>query len=169
MPRRSPCGERGLKCQTCKQSRGRPRCRSPCGERGLKCLVDALPLPPRPSLPVRGAWIEISAPNAPAKLPTSLPVRGAWIEICHKYKRTNSYARRSPCGERGLKWACSPWAWHSSRRSPCGERGLKYLSALHFWAGCMRRSPCGERGLKWGWAGACALALAVAPRAGSVD
>ena len=33
------------------------------------------------SLPVRGAWIEISARRNPAADAGSLPVRGAWIEI----------------------------------------------------------------------------------------
>ena len=33
------------------------------------------------SLPVRGAWIEISNTGATADSVTSLPVRGAWIEI----------------------------------------------------------------------------------------
>ena len=34
------------------------------------------------------------------------------------------------------------------RRSPCGERGLKYLpSSSHGVFSC--RSPCGERGLKF--------------------
>ena len=36
-------------------------CRSPCGERGLKFVgVDVLQ-DPCPSLPMRGAWIEIEA------------------------------------------------------------------------------------------------------------
>ena len=55
--------------------------RSPCGERGLKC-------PPRGgvrvlcrSLPVRGAWIEILLFLRSAGRARSLPVRGAWIEI----------------------------------------------------------------------------------------
>ena len=34
-----------------------------------------------PSLPVRGAWIEIVAVKTIAIPPRSLPVRGAWIEI----------------------------------------------------------------------------------------
>ena len=34
-----------------------------------------------PSLPVRGAWIEIAAMSKAAKSGESLPVRGAWIEI----------------------------------------------------------------------------------------
>ena len=56
--RRSPCGERGLKC--IEPVHHAPHYgRSPCGERGLKCreaieLVEKLM-----SLPVRGAWIEI--------------------------------------------------------------------------------------------------------------
>ena len=33
------------------------------------------------SLPVRGAWIEISQPFSPPATAPSLPVRGAWIEI----------------------------------------------------------------------------------------
>ena len=43
---------------------------------------------------------------------------------------------------------------------------MKYLSTLHFLGG-LCRSPCGERGLKWGWAGACALALASLPVRGA--
>ena len=35
----------------------------------------------------------------------SLPVRGAWIEILKREQRTETAERRSPCGERGLKWA----------------------------------------------------------------
>ena len=56
--------------------------------------------------------------------------------------------RRSPCGERGLKWL--PWASAArgrSCRSPCGERGLKYRGRVDLVA-LRRRSPCGERGLK---------------------
>ena len=34
-----------------------------------------------PSLPVRGAWIEIPSPADIYGRPASLPVRGAWIEI----------------------------------------------------------------------------------------
>ena len=34
--------------------------RSPCGERGLKCGRDALSSARSASLPVRGAWVEIT-------------------------------------------------------------------------------------------------------------
>ena len=36
---------------------------------------------------------------------TSLPVRGAWIEIYDIYTADKDYLRRSPCGERGLKYS----------------------------------------------------------------
>ena len=79
---RSPCGERGLKWFFCKLgAAGRIR-RSPCGERGLKSLPRAPAHATRPSLPVRGAWIEIFLwPFSAFPGVRSLPVRGAWIEI----------------------------------------------------------------------------------------
>ena len=55
--------------------------RSPCGERGLKCSVCPHISRRLMSLPVRGAWIEISFFVAVFGLSRSLPVRGAWIEI----------------------------------------------------------------------------------------
>ena len=56
--------------------------RSPCGERGLKYG--------------RVAGDEHGV--------LSLPVRGAWIEISQAIRRRLQASRRSPCGERGLKW-----------------------------------------------------------------
>ena len=101
--------------------------RSPHGERGLKfnngsCLGEDVP-----SLPSRGAWIEIDhSYQSRAGRQGSLPSRGAWIEICN-YKEVILHAqRRSPHGERGLKLVClasSGDIWRS--RSPHGERGLK--------------------------------------------
>ena len=59
------------------------------------------------------------------------------------------HARRSPYGERGLKFNWVPcWAWEACRRSPYGERGLKFGS-LEDGDGEFRRSPYGERGLKY--------------------
>ena len=55
---------------------------------------------------------------------------------------------RSPCGERGLKWADYRYKPNRvSGRSPCGERGLKSPRAAPLTAS-RSRSPCGERGLK---------------------
>ena len=34
----------------------------------------------------------------------SLPVRGAWIEIVNVIGNSGGWLRRSPCGERGLKF-----------------------------------------------------------------
>ena len=79
--------------------------RSPCGERGLKLERE---------------------PQEERRVP-SLPVRGAWIEMLSVVVLMLGRMCRSPCGERGLKYAqrhqAHPSAW---RRSPCGERGLKY-------------------------------------------
>ena len=41
------------------------------------------------SLPVRGAWIEISVHANSPRLQKSLPVRGAWIEIKMMVKNGN--------------------------------------------------------------------------------
>ncbi len=35
----------------------------------------------------------------------SLPVRGAWVEIARKSRIPHRRLSRSPCGERGLKYA----------------------------------------------------------------
>ena len=80
------------------------RRRSPCGERGLKCVGKRLRERVALSLPVRGAWIEMALPRAArdAGRP-SLPVRGAWIEIAASSAVICRTCCRSPCGERGLK------------------------------------------------------------------
>ena len=56
-----------------------------------------------PSLPVRGAWIEMPNISLGIHLCRSLPVRGAWIEIKLSGSTKRRKACRSPCGERGLK------------------------------------------------------------------
>ena len=101
--RRSPSGERGLKWLIIHvKIRGSHR-RSPSGERGLKSrprwgirgLRGSLPIrgawieitirvrgrPSRRSLPIRGAWIEIMSSSCSCSNTPSLPIRGAWIEI----------------------------------------------------------------------------------------
>ena len=55
--------------------------RSPCGERGLKCSEQDVRDLAVESLPVRGAWIEMTLDKRRKKWYLSLPVRGAWIEI----------------------------------------------------------------------------------------
>ena len=78
---RSPCGERGLKSDDVYSSADFDR-RSPHGERGLKYLMRLSASIGLPSLPVRGAWIEILPQPILARRPRpSLPVRGAWIEM----------------------------------------------------------------------------------------
>ena len=167
--RRSPCGERGLKCDGLRGSVGTKSRRSPCGERGLKSA--------------RGRGCH---PNG-----ESLPVRGAWIEMFSS-RQSWTASRRSPCGERGLKLsAVAQKEVAIRRRSPCGERGLKCSGGTLPRQSADRRSPCGERGLKSRRRGECParerslpvrgawIEIAslncpkrrefVAPRAGSVD
>ena len=62
-------------------------------------------LPPMKSLPVRGAWVEMSSPHASSSIKPSLPVRGAWVEIWDERNWQSLCERRSPCGERGLKFS----------------------------------------------------------------
>ena len=57
------------------------------------------------SLPVRGAWIEIIFLQEMNVSHLSLPVRGAWIEIQSIRAQRAEHVGRSPCGERGLKFA----------------------------------------------------------------
>ncbi len=56
----------------------------------------------------------------------SLPVRGAWIEIKQARKADGIRRRRSPYGERGLKFVgVLEVGRNQPGRSPYGERGLK--------------------------------------------
>ena len=61
-----------------------------------------------------------------AKAFKSLPVRGAWIEMTSVTTTCILLNCRSPCGERGLKCAWIKTDAYPWRRSPCGERGLKF-------------------------------------------
>ena len=56
------------------------------------------------SLPMRGAWIEITKDLVKPCFAESLPMRGAWIEMCLALRLSYYWQRRSPCGERGLKF-----------------------------------------------------------------
>ena len=94
---------------------------------------------------MRGAWVEIVDFVTGRVLRESLPVRGAWVEIRLNTPPPRAAARRSPCGERGLKYTRKRALPHQQGRSPCGERGLKSNCPAAF----------GQR-------------IEVAPRAGSV-
>ena len=54
---------------------------SPCGECGLKSKADKEGLDLRPSLPMRGVWIEMAGYAGMRERIRSLPMRGVWIEI----------------------------------------------------------------------------------------
>ena len=55
----------------------------------------------RPSLPVRGAWVEIRGLSGVNAVILSLPVRGAWVEIavqCAKLYRRRVAPRAGSVG-----------------------------------------------------------------------
>ena len=57
----------------------------------------------------------------------SLSLRRAWIEIIIEWRRSIRSARRSPYGERGLKYGVTQSVRMAQGRSPYGERGLKLV------------------------------------------
>ena len=124
--RRSPHGERGLKCSL--PHKRQFRCKS-LPSRGawieIKIIEDRVRSGDR-SLPSRGAWIEmVYSPVSPPSW-ASLPSRGAWIEILSNGDAQLNEGSRSPHGERGLKSDRTAPPGRSRRgRSPHGERGLK--------------------------------------------
>ena len=78
------------------------------------------------SLSARRAWIEIAAPFVAISPPqASLSARRAWIEITRQAEWRRCTGRRSPQGERGLKFYSPPRKKRGEGRSPQGERGLK--------------------------------------------
>ena len=78
----------------------------------------------------------------------SLPSRGAWVEIAIFRRRAFCAFRRSPRGERGLKYGTITHNRARGSRSPRGERGLKWVQPDSSPNRAKRRSPRGERGLK---------------------
>ena len=146
-------------------------CRSPSGERGLKSRVLYVVLQFHTSLPIRGAWIEISSNTITSPSIKSLPIRGAWIEI---YLLGAFVADWGSLPIRGA-WieilCCVITVMANVSRSPSGERGLKSRPVRRARRGKLqslpirgawieietgyrhniliaRRSPSGERGLK---------------------
>ncbi len=78
----------------------------------------------------------------------SLPVRGAWVEISTIVQKQTSGKRRSPCGERGLKLLEEKAERDAARSLPVRGAWVEigYGIQCVMLTGC--RSPCGERGLK---------------------
>ena len=62
----------------------------------MKCTGGMGGNDPKPSRPVRGAWIEILRRMGIGQSPASRPVRGAWIEIVEDLLDHLAAARRAP-------------------------------------------------------------------------
>ena len=123
------------------------------------------------SLPVRGAWIEISIISESTASLASLPVRGAWIEIISKFLynvRKRSLPVRGAWIEMLKRWEY--WeeqaeslpvrgAWIEIDSTSSAVSGFASLPVRGAWIEMLRlaffvcntgcRSPCGERGLKY--------------------
>ena len=83
------------------------------------------------SLSARRAWIEIMELRPYQKEAMSLSARRAWIEIRNASAFSNVRSRRSPQGERGLKFDPPLLGLVGAGRSPQGERGLKFANAAN--------------------------------------
>ena len=129
------------------------------------------------------ACVSESGQKCPAA--RSLSLRRAWIEMSKAGSRESTMSRRSPYGERGLKYRLEHprgrvgqslslrRAWIEIRcnaalelatfgRSPYGERGLKFQIP----ARCVvipGRSPYGERGLKFSFTSAWSIGCRRSP------
>ena len=129
-------------------------------------------MPNRRSLPARGAWIEIyGVTPATGTKNRSLPARGAWIEISSALLYLAAASRRSPHGERGLKYLKYKY-WNEALTSlpargawiemmikgvtsgkmkpslPARGAWIEIFDDKHPAGLVVRRSPHGERGLK---------------------
>ena len=83
-----------------------------------------------------------------ADIASSLSSWRAWIEIPSPTGQGRQ-PRRSPHGERGLKWVGALIRDVGCGRSPHGERGLKFDHDGGRNRLSVSRSPHGERGLKY--------------------
>ena len=103
----------------------------------------------RTSLPTRGAWIEIEAGD-PAWVDkmVSLPTRGAWIEIAVGGLIGIYTKRRSPHGERGLKFPMYSVPGAIGQSLPTRGAWIEILYLIGSYDVHSGRSPHGERGLK---------------------
>ena len=70
------------------------------------------------SLPAWGAWVEMMFLMTSCLDTKSLPAWGAWVEIRPRYLADHPWPRRSPHGERGLKFFGSMQRVHTSRVAP---------------------------------------------------
>ena len=100
---RSPSGERGLKYTA--ESAGNQRGgRSPSGERGLKYLLQGFFKSGGRRSPSGERGLKYTPQRPPPSSHSSLPIRGAWIEMTPISHKNSRLYRRSPSGERGLKY-----------------------------------------------------------------
>ena len=90
-------------------------------------LVTAHKTAPPRSLPVRGAWVEMREKQLKNIARASLPVRGAWVEMLLTWLCFPAETASLPVRGAWVEIHCATEiSFAGSRRSPCGERGLKF-------------------------------------------
>ena len=122
------------------------------------------------SLPVQGAWIEMS--NSACAIvwhSVSLPVQGAWIEIASSHSGEWRKSCRSPCRERGLK--CLEAAAVALPPMSLPVQGAWIEMSTMFASQIAARASLPVQGawIEIDTSRSIALCKHVAPRAGSVD
>ena len=124
---RSPHGERGLKSRAHGRYHRGFSGRSPHGERGLKSCRSASLQRNSRSLSSWRAWIEMTICTKTDNKERSLSSWRAWIEIVGM----KCWKPRTPSLSSWRAWieitSCKQSESDASRRSPHGERGLKYM------------------------------------------
>ena len=122
--------------------------RSPSGERGLKLVIEPQGFRGSGSLPIRGAWIEMSSTTVNVSgNTTSLPIRGAWIEIT---TCVTASTLLSSLPIRGA-WIEIDWEGQSGGDPlslPIRGAWIEILRRRQWIPPFVSRSPSGERGLK---------------------
>ena len=135
----------------------------------MKSSVRLHPRLEKQSLPVRGAWIEISSDRRFARALTSLPVRGAWIEIAVSQSR--SYHLRVSLPVRGAWIEIMIWMnlMHGLKRSLPVRGAWIEMSMSTRWMRFWTSLPVRGAWIEIYLGDAVRVIAQVAPRAGSVD
>ena len=117
---------------------------------------------------MRGAWIEITLLAMLLLIVASLPMRGAWIEIIVVSIVNAFCTRRSPCGERGLKFANRQQSKQFAASLPMRGAWIEIILLVAFLS-ILVSLPMRGAWIEITVASVIRILLIVAPHAGSVD
>ena len=98
------------------------------------------------SLPSRGAWIEMADPAAACACSWSLPSRGAWIEMFHALRRAKQNDVAPLAGSVDRNSLYTLYGRYSNLSLPSRGAWIEICKRRGTIPFCPRRSPRGERG-----------------------